>query len=130
MKEILAVIRMNKMNETKRALADAGIASITARKVMGRGVGKVDYLLLQGAQAGFEEAINQLGPGPKLIPKRMLTIVVPDEFAASAVETIIKVNQTGSPGDGKVFVMPVKDSIRVRTGETGDTALDEIEMVA
>ena len=130
MKEILAVIRMNKMNETKRALADAGIASITARKVMGRGVGKVDYLLLQGAQAGFEEAINQLGPGPKLIPKRMLTIVVPDEFASKAVETIIKVNQTGSPGDGKVFVMPVKDSIRVRTGETGDTALDEMEMVA
>lgn len=130
MKEILAVIRMNKMNETKRALADAGIASITARKVMGRGVGKVDYLLLQGAQAGYEEAINQLGPGPKLIPKRLLTIVVPDEFVSTVVQTITKVNQTGSPGDGKIFVMPVKDSIRVRTGETGDTALDEMEMVA
>lgn len=130
MKEILAVIRMNKMNETKQALADAGIASITARKVMGRGVGKVDYLLLQGAQAGYEEAINQLGPGPKLIPKRLLTIVVPDEFVATVVQTITKVNQTGSPGDGKIFVMPVKDSIRVRTGETGDTALDEMEMVA
>jgi nitrogen regulatory protein PII 2 len=130
MKEILAVIRMNKMNETKRALADAGVASITARKVMGRGVGKVDYLLLQGAQAGYEEAINQLGPGPKLIPKRMLLIVVPDEFASKVVETITKVNQTGSPGDGKIFVMPVKDSVRIRTGETGDVALDEMEMVA
>ena len=130
MKEILAVIRMNKMNETKRALADAGIASITARKVMGRGVGKVDYLLLQGAQAGYEEAINQLGPGPKLIPKRMLTIVVPDEFVPKVVETITKVNQTGSPGDGKIFVMPVKDSVRIRTGETGDVALDEMEVVA
>ncbi len=130
MKEILAVIRMNKMNETKRALADAGIVSMTARKVIGRGVGKVDYLLLQGAQAGFEEAINQLGPGPKLIPKRMLTIVVPDEFASRVVETIIGVNQTGSPGDGKIFVMPVKDAIRIRTGETGDTALDEMELVA
>ena len=130
MKEILAVVRMNKMNETKRALADAGIASITARKVMGRGVGKVDYLLLQGAQAGYEEAINQLGPGPKLIPKRMLMIVVPDELASKVVETITKVNQTGSPGDGKIFVMPVKDSVRIRTGETGDVALDEMEMVA
>jgi nitrogen regulatory protein PII 2 len=130
MKEILAVIRMNKMNETKRALADAGVASITARKVMGRGVGKVDYLLLQGAQAGYEEAINQLGPGPKLIPKRMLLIVVPDEFVSKVVETITKVNQTGSPGDGKIFVMPVKDSVRIRTGETGDVALDEMEMVA
>lgn len=130
MKEILAVIRMNRMNETKRALADAGIASITARKVMGRGVGKVDYLLLQGAQAGYEEAINQLGPGPKLIPKRMLTIVVPDDFVSKVVETITRVNQTGSPGDGKIFVMPVKDSVRIRTGETGDTALDEMELVA
>lgn len=130
MKEILAVIRMNKMNETKRALADAGIASITARKVMGRGVGKVDYLLLQGAQAGYEEAINQLGPGPKLIPKRMLLIVVPDELASKVVETITKVNQTGSPGDGKIFVMPVKDSVRIRTGETGDVALDEMEMAS
>lgn len=130
MKEILAVIRMNKMNETKRALADAGIPSITARKVMGRGVGKVDYLLLQGAQAGYEEAINQLGPGPKMIPKRMLTIVVPDEVAAKTVETIIRINQTNSPGDGKVFVMPVRDSIRIRTGESGDMALDEMELVA
>jgi len=130
MKEILAVIRMNKMNETKRALADAGIASITARKVMGRGGGKVDYLLLQGAQAGYEEAINQLGPGPKLIPKRMLTVVVPDDFVAKTVETIIKVNQTNSPGDGKVFVMPVRDAVRIRTGESGDVALDEMELVA
>ena len=97
MKEILAVIRMNKMNETKRALANAGIASITARKVMGRGVGKVDYLLLQGAQAGYEEAINQLGPGPKLIPKRMLTIVVPDESVSTVVQTITKVNHYFRP---------------------------------
>ena len=61
MKEILAIIRMNKMNETKRALADNGISSITARKVMGRGQGKVDYLLLKGAEEGYEEAITQLG---------------------------------------------------------------------
>lgn len=125
MKEVLAVIRMNKMNETKRALADAGISSLTARKVIGRGKGKVDYLLLKGAEAGYEEAINQLSPGPKLIPKRMLTIVVPDAKVKTVVETVIQVNQTGAPGDGKIFVMPVTDSIRVRTGEHGDEALDE-----
>ena len=56
MKEVLAVIRMNKINATKRALSDAGISSITARKVLGRGVGKVDYLLLQGAQAGYRRS--------------------------------------------------------------------------
>jgi nitrogen regulatory protein PII 2 len=128
-KEILAVIRMNKMNVTKRALSDAGVSSVTARKVEGRGVGKVDYLLLQGAQAGYEEAISQLGPGPKLIPKRMLTIVVPDALVARTVQTIVEVNQTGAPGDGKIFVLPITDAIRVRTGETGDAAVDE-EMVA
>ena len=78
MKEVLAVIRMNKMNETKQALADAGVSSFTARKVMGRGQGKVDYRLLRGAEDGHEEAINQLGPGPKLIPKRLVSVVVPD----------------------------------------------------
>lgn len=125
MKEVLAVIRMNKMNETKRALADAGISSLTARKVIGRGKGKVDYLLLKGAEEGYEEAINQLSPGPKLIPKRMLTIVVPDEKVKTTIDTIIQTNQTGAPGDGKIFVMPVSDAVRVRTGEQGDDALDE-----
>ena len=124
MKEIIAIIRMNKMNATKRALAEAGISSLTARKVMGRGKGKVDYLLLKGAEAGYEEAINQLGPGPKLIPKRMLTIVVEDELVDLTVETIIAVNKGGSPGDGKIFICPVLDAVRVRTGETGEEAID------
>ncbi len=125
MKEVLAIIRMNKMNVTKRALADAGIASFTARKVIGRGKGKVDFMLLKGAQEGHEEAINQLCPGPKLIPKRMLTIVVPDAAVPIAVKTIIDVNKPGSPGDGKIFISPVLDAVRVRTGEHGDDALDE-----
>jgi nitrogen regulatory protein PII 2 len=125
MKEVLAIVRMNKMNATKQALADAGIASFTARKVMGRGKGKVDYLLLKGAQEGFEEAISQLAPGPKLIPKRMISVVVPDPMVSAVVETIIEVNCTGAPGDGKVFVMPVCEAYRVRTGERDDVALDE-----
>ena len=125
MKEITAIVRMNMMNKTKRALGEAGIVSFTARKVMGRGKGKVDYLLLQGAQEGYEEAITQLGPGPKLIPKRMLTLVVPDTLVAPAIEAIIRVNQTQSPGDGKIFVSPVSDAIRVRTGESGQAVLDE-----
>jgi nitrogen regulatory protein PII 2 len=130
MQEILAIIRMNKMNETKRALSDAGISSLTARKVIGRGKGKVDYLLLQGAQQGFDEAINQLGPGPKLIPKRMLTLVVPDGKVDLVVRTIIRVNKTGSPGDGKIFVCPVADAVRIRTAETGDIAIADEEAVA
>ncbi len=125
MREVVAMIRMNKMNATKQALADAGIASFTARKVMGRGRGKVDYLLLKGAEAGYDEAISQLGPGPKLVPKRMLTIVVPDEKVPTVVKAVIEVNQTGSPGDGKVFVMPLLDAIRLRTAEAGELAICE-----
>ena len=129
MKEILAVIRMNKMNHTKRALAEVGIHSMTARKVIGRGKGKVDYLLLKGAEAGYEEAINQLSPGPKMLPKRMLTLIVPDQKVPIVVKTLIATNQTGSPGDGKIFILPILDAIRVRTGETSDVALDELENV-
>ena len=125
MKEVLAIIRMNKMNETKQALADAGVASFTARKVAGRGQGKVDFRLLQGAVAGHEEAISQLSPGPKLVPKRMLTIVVPDKVVPAIVKTILSVNSTGNAGDGKIFVLPVSGAVRVRTGERDDTALDE-----
>jgi nitrogen regulatory protein PII 2 len=124
MKEVLAVIRMNKMNQTKRALLDADLPSFTARKVMGRGKGKVDYLLLKGAEEGYDEAINQLGPGPKLIPKRMLQLIVPDNLVDDVVDTIISVNKTGAPGDGKIFVAPVSDAIRVRTGEAGEDVLD------
>lgn len=125
MKEVIAIIRMNKMNATKKALAEAGVVSLTARKVMGRGKGKVDYLLLKGAEEGFDEAINQLGPGPKLIPKRMLTMVVPDGLVDTIVETIYAVNKTGNAGDGKIFVLPCLDAFRVRTGESGLAVLDE-----
>ncbi len=131
MKEVIAIIRMNKMNETKRALSAAGISSLTARKVIGRGKGKVDYLLLEGAKSGYDEAINQLGPGPKLIPKRMLNIVVTDDLVEKVVKTIIKVNKTGSPGDGKIFVEKLVDAVRVRTGETGDDAIcEEVKVTA
>ena len=125
MKEVMAIIRMDKMNVTKRSLSEAGIHSMTARKVIGRGKGKVDYLLLKGAQEGYEEAINQLSPGPKMLPKRAVTIVVPDSKVELTVKTIIDVNQTGSPGDGKIFVLPIMDAVRVRTAESGDVALDE-----
>lgn len=125
MKEVMAVIRMNKMNATKRALADIGVSSMTARKVVGRGKGKVDYLLLKGAEAGYDEAIAQLGPGPKLIPKRMVSMIVTDDKVKRVVQTIIDVNQSASPGDGKVFVLPCADAIRVRTGERGDLAICE-----
>jgi nitrogen regulatory protein PII 2 len=125
MKEIVAVIRMNMMNQTKRALTEAGISSVTAKDALGRGKGLVDMSLLRGAEQGYEEAISQLGQSQRLIPKRMLILVVKDRLLKKAVQTIIRVNKTGKSGDGKIFVLPVSESIRVRTGEIGDDALDD-----
>jgi nitrogen regulatory protein PII 2 len=125
MKEILAIVRINMMNQTKRALTEAGISSITARDALGRGKGLVDLQLLKGAERGYEEAISQLGQGGRLIPKRMLLIVVPDDLVERTVKTIMRVNRTGKSGDGVIFVMPCTEAVRVRTGERADAALDE-----
>jgi len=127
MKDIMAIIRINKMNETKKALEEAGITSMTATgRVLGRGKGNVDFRVLNGAQEGREEAIAQLDTnGPRLIPKRFITVVVPDNLVKKTVDAIIKANQTGKPGDGKIFVLPVLESYRVRTAESGDKVLDE-----
>ena len=126
MREVIAVIRMNKINETKRALSNAGISSMNARECLGRGKGIVDFKVLQGAEKGYEEAIAQLGQSQRLVPKRMLSVIVPDKLVQKVVSTIITTNQTGKSGDGKIFVSPVYQAYRVRTGEDGDSVLDEI----
>ncbi len=125
MKEVVAIVRMNMMNKTKRALAEAGLGSITARNALGRGKGVVDMQLLQGAEHGYEEAIAQLGQSQRLIPKRAVLMVVNDDMVERAVQTIIRTNQTGKSGDGVIFVMPCAEAIRVRTGERGEDTLDE-----
>jgi nitrogen regulatory protein PII 2 len=125
MKEVMAIIRMNKINQTKKALSEAGISSMHARDCLGRGKGLVDVQLLKGAEQGYEEAISQLGNTQRLIPKRMVTIIVPDNLADKTVAAIIAANQTGKSGDGKIFVLPILDTIRIRTGELGNDALDE-----
>ena len=122
----MAVVRINMMNKTKKALSDAGITSMTARDGLGRGKGLVDTSLLEGAEKGYEEAIAQLGHSQRLIPKRVVFIVVPDGLVDTTVKTIMKVNYTGKSGDGKIFVSPVMDSVSVRTGESGVAVLDEV----
>lgn len=129
MKEVMAIVRFNKMNITKRALADSGFYSMTTLKTMGRGKGSVDYLLLEGAEQGHEEAISQLGPSLKLVPKRLITLVVPDDKVKAAIDAIIEVNRTESHGDGKIFVLPMLDAVRIRTEETGDEAIDTVVTV-
>ncbi len=123
MKEVIAVVRINRMNQTKQALTDAGIDAFFAREAQGRGRGFANPRVLEGAEQGFEEAAAVLGERGKLYPKRMITVVVDDHQVDEVVQSIIAVNQTGMPGDGKIFVMPIKDAIRVRTAETGVSAI-------
>ena len=126
MKEIMAVIRMNKIGRTKKALVNAGFCAFTAYKVMGRGKGFVDMDLLIGAAEGVEDAIPQLANGPRLMPKWLLYMVVPEEKVKLVVETLIRANQTGKAGDGKIFVSPVLDAVRIRTKESGLDAINEM----
>ena len=125
MKQIVAIIRAQQMNRTRTALADAGFSGFTARKIIGRGRGNVDLGVLHGAEAGREEAFARLGDGPMLLPRRMLTIVVADDHAEAAIQTIISSNKTGEHGDGKIFVLPVKEAVRIRTRERGHDALTD-----
>ncbi|WP_321286468.1 P-II family nitrogen regulator [uncultured Sunxiuqinia sp.] len=124
MKMILAIIRIDKMNATKRALTEAGISSMTATgKVFGRGKGLWDAKVLEGVKNDQPEALELLGKEPRLRPQRVLNIAVSDENVQTTIDTIIEVNQTSNPGDGKIFVLPLGDAMRVRTGETGTTIL-------
>jgi len=125
MKLIMAIIRIDKMNATKRALSDVGLPSMTATgKVFGRGKGLWDAKVLEGVKKDLPEALAHLGKEPRLRPQRVVTLVVTDENKDKAIETIIEANQTPEPGDGKIFVIPIIDSIKVRTGESGDVSLD------
>jgi nitrogen regulatory protein PII 2 len=125
MKLIMAIIRIDKMNKTKRALSDVGLPSMTTTgKVFGRGKGLWDAKVLEGVKKDLPEALAHLGKEPRLRPQRVVSIVVPDDKVQTAIDTIIEANQTPEPGDGKIFVIPAYDSIKIRTGESGDITLD------
>jgi len=127
MKEVMAIIRMNMINKTKKALSLEGIDALNCRRVYGRGKRKVDYELIEGLLSGEEikspQLARALSEGHRLIPKRLISLIVQDEDTRKVIETIIRVNKTGNPGDGKIFVLPVEDAVRVRTGERGEEAL-------
>jgi nitrogen regulatory protein PII 2 len=123
MKEIVAVVRMNMMNKTKAALTAAGVNAFFAHEAQGRGVGFVNRKLVKGAEQGYEEAAALLGEKGNLYPKRMITIVVDDDEVDDVIETLITANQTGKAGDGKIFVLPIADGVRVRTGEKGTKSI-------
>lgn len=125
MKCVMAIVRINKMNQTKKALLNAGITSMTATgNVSGRGKGLWDAKVLEGARQNKPEAIELLGKEPPLRPHRIIEVIVPDKMVKKVVDIIIETNQTPAAGDGKVFLFPTTDAVNVRTGEHGDAVLD------
>lgn len=121
MKEVMAFIRLNMVNPTKEALAKAGFPSFSCRKCLGRGKKSIDAAILQTVLEAGEVPVSTVGESltetARLIPKRFFTLIVNDDQVKLAVKTIIDVNQTGNPGDGKIFILPIIESYKVRTGE-------------
>lgn len=125
MKTILAILKIDTMNETKKALSDAGLPSFTATgRVFGRGQGKWDAKVMEGVKQNKPEAIALLGPEPRLRPHRLITLMVPDSKVKKAVNALIASNRSDTPGDGKIFVLPATEAYSVRTGVQGDSILD------
>ncbi len=119
MKEVMAIVRLNKVNITKEALENAGFPAYTCRKVLGRGKqAGVEMLIQPGISTGkyTKEFYGTISQNQNLIPKRVFTLMIRDEDVSAAVDTIMEVNSTGNCGDGKIFILPVTEGLRIRDG--------------
>jgi len=113
MKKIEAIVRPEKLDEIRDALSNQGILGLTMFQVTGRGAQKGVVHVGRGGQSYRVD----------LLPRVKLEVVVHDNASERVVQTIIKAAWTGNVGDGKIFILPVEDALRVRTGERGDVAL-------
>lgn len=112
MKKVEAVIKPFKLDDVKEALNEIGISGITITEVKGYGRQKGHTELYRGAEYVVD-----------FIPKVKLDIVVADEGVDKVVRTIQESARTGKIGDGKIFVLPIEEAVRIRTGEKGDEAV-------
>ena len=112
MKMITAIIKPFKLDDVRDALAEVGIAGMTATEVKGFGRQKGHTELYRGAEYVVD-----------FLPKVKLEIAVPADRIEDVIEAITNAAQTGKIGDGKIFVTDIEQTIRIRTGETGETAL-------
>ena len=112
MKKIEAVIKPFKLDEVREALSEIGISGLTVTEVKGFGRQKGHTELYRGAEYVVD-----------FLPKVKIEIVVNEEQVDPAIDAIIKAARTGKIGDGKIFVMPVEQVVRIRTGETNEAAI-------
>lgn len=112
MKKIEAIIKPFKLDEVKEALDTIGVQGLTVVEVRGFGRQKGHTEIYRGAEYVVD-----------FLPKLKLEIVAPDSQVAGIVQAIQKAAATGKIGDGKIFVLPLEDAVRIRTGETGESAL-------
>jgi len=112
MKKIEAIIKPFKLDDVKEALSEIGIYGMTVTEVNGYGRQKGHKEIYRGAEYVVD-----------FVPKIKLEIVVTDDRLEEAVDTIRNAANSGKIGDGKIFVLPVEQSVRVRTGESGDEAI-------
>ena len=112
MKKIEAIIKPFKLDEVREALSEIGVTGLTVTEVKGFGRQKGHTELYRGAEYVVD-----------FLPKVKIEVVVPGNLAEKAIETIVNAARTGKIGDGKIFVFPVEQVIRIRTGEAGEAAI-------
>ncbi|MDR2612080.1 MAG: P-II family nitrogen regulator [Deltaproteobacteria bacterium] len=125
MKELMAVVRPARVGQTRDALAAAGIPGFTCLPCLGRGKRLIDpgvlRLIMESGELPLTAAGESMTEATRLIPKRLFSIVLGDAGVRGAVDAILAVNSTGRAGDGRIFVLPVRESYSVRLG-----SLDEV----
>ena len=112
MKKITAIVRPEKLEPLKEALFAAKVSGMTISQVQGC-----------GSQHGWKEYYRGTEVLLNMVPKVKFELIVSDENVKSVVDVIRKTAQTGNVGDGKIFVFPVEEVVRIRTGQTGDDAI-------
>ncbi|HVO26717.1 MAG TPA: P-II family nitrogen regulator [Candidatus Margulisiibacteriota bacterium] len=112
MKKVEAIIKPFKLDEVKESLSSIGVQGLTVSEVKGFGRQKGHTELYRGAEYVVD-----------FLPKVKLEIIVKDELVSQVVETITKAAKTGRIGDGKIFVLPIDEVVRIRTGERGSDAI-------
>ena len=112
MKKVEAIIKPFKLEEVKEALAGVGVEGMTVSEVKGFGRQKGHTEIYRGSEYTVD-----------FLPKIKVEVVLPDKLVADVVEAVVKAAKTGKIGDGKVFITPVENAIRIRTEEIGEKAV-------